>query len=275
MISTLLLLTIGCSLFTGDSADGGKNDGDNTPVDSDEDGLTDAEEAELGTDPDAADSDEDGFDDGAEFEAGTNPTYVWSHPFEDGDYLVGDCPTPPDEDAAGPTGTGSYDTYSWDSYQEGDVIHNVGVGGWDAFEQEVPLYSFCGNYVVVTQSAEWCGPCQDLAADMADHQETIRETVPNFIFYELLYQNNRGGEPNANTLGNWSEEFELAGIPVVSPEDNTSQDMNWLNGSGGIPATLLIAPDGTVIWSVLDRPREYYLYDADQILEAIADYEGR
>jgi hypothetical protein len=45
-----------------------------TSADSDEDGLTDAEEAELGTDPNNADSDGDGLADGVEVELGTSPT---------------------------------------------------------------------------------------------------------------------------------------------------------------------------------------------------------
>ena len=45
-----------------------------TSADSDEDGLTDAEEAELGTDPNNADSDGDGLADGIEVELGTSPT---------------------------------------------------------------------------------------------------------------------------------------------------------------------------------------------------------
>ena len=41
--------------------------------DQDEDGLTNEEEAELGTDPAVKDSDGDGVDDGAENTAGTDP----------------------------------------------------------------------------------------------------------------------------------------------------------------------------------------------------------
>ena len=42
-------------------------------TDTDDDGLTDIEEAELGTNPELADSDSDGISDGEELELGTNP----------------------------------------------------------------------------------------------------------------------------------------------------------------------------------------------------------
>ena len=41
--------------------------------DTDGDGLSDAEEAELGTDPEEADSDDDGLTDGEEIDLGTDP----------------------------------------------------------------------------------------------------------------------------------------------------------------------------------------------------------
>lgn len=44
-----------------------------TAIDSDHDGLSDAEEALLGTNPNLADSDDDGLDDGAESSNGLNP----------------------------------------------------------------------------------------------------------------------------------------------------------------------------------------------------------
>ncbi|MDP2312715.1 MAG: thioredoxin family protein [Pseudomonadota bacterium] len=241
--------------------------------DDDGDGLTNSEEADLGTDAAAADSDGDGFDDGAEVADGTNPAWEWSHTYDQGDYLIGTCPTPPDVAAAGPTGEGSYDTYTWDAYQEGDILDNFVAK--DRFDQEVTPYAFCGNYTLVTMGAEWCGPCQSLASAMADETEEIRAVYPNFTFYEFLYQDNYGAEPDEDVLRDWVRAFDLQGIPVVAPRDNTAAWVNYLNATGGIPATILLAPDMTVIWSGVNHPSEYYLYDADGVMSAIADYEAR
>ena len=51
--------------------------------DADSDGLSNREEAELGTDPESADSDDDGLDDLAEVDGGTDPLVADS----DGDGL--------------------------------------------------------------------------------------------------------------------------------------------------------------------------------------------
>ncbi|HET6630642.1 MAG TPA: Calx-beta domain-containing protein [Woeseiaceae bacterium] len=65
-----------------DSGGGGGGGGD---VDTDGDGLTDAQEAELGTDPNDADTDDDGFSDGDEVAAGTDPLDAGSFPDGDAD----------------------------------------------------------------------------------------------------------------------------------------------------------------------------------------------
>ena len=257
----------------------GEKNGPEADLDADDDGLLDDEEATYGTDPTLADSDGDGFGDKDEVDAGYSPTWEFSHPYEEGDYLIGNCPVHPDVESAGPTGTGSYKSYTWDAYQDGDVMANLLTH--DKYDQDISLYAFCGNYVLVTESAEWCGPCQEMASTMAEEMAVVRESYPNFTFYEYLYQNNRGGDPSANVLENWEEDFNLSGeddvvgdqIPVVAPEDNTADETSWLSGAGYIPATTLVAPDGTVVWSVVSHPRETYLWGSDAIIEAIADYE--
>jgi len=112
--------------------------------DADGDGLTNAEEATLGTDPDDPDTDDDGFEDGEEVEAGTNPGWAYSHPYE-GDYYVGWCDAPPVP--TGPTA----EVGGRPAYRVGDVVDNV---SWlDQHGQYVDLYSFCGHLVVVQFSS--------------------------------------------------------------------------------------------------------------------------
>ncbi|GDX80506.1 hypothetical protein LBMAG42_23170 [Deltaproteobacteria bacterium] len=240
--------------------------------DEDGDGLTNGEEDELGSEFDDADSDGDGFDDGEEVEDGYSPIWKWSHPFEKGDYLIGGCPVLPDEDYAGPSGVADYDS-SVDSYISGDTMHNLAEGGIDGYNQELPLYTMCGNYTVITVSAEWCGPCQAFAAEMAGITETVRKKYPNFTFYEFLYQDNYGENPESNVLKSWSKSYGLDGIPVVAPEDNTAPEVEWVDGTGYIPSTLMVAPDMTVIWSPMDHGDVSNVDDAVSIKGVIKDYE--
>ncbi|MFH1463339.1 MAG: hypothetical protein ABIO70_03030 [Pseudomonadota bacterium] len=150
-----LLLTTACQ-----PAPSGDDTGPPMPdEDADGDGLTDTEEAALGTDPADPDSDDDGFGDGDEVAAGTNPLYAHGHPYTGG-YNVGYCDTPPqptgpsgwiegwfEPDDAGP------EWYEWPVYALGDVVDDF---AWrDQHGETVHLYSFCGQHVMLVFGAFW------------------------------------------------------------------------------------------------------------------------
>lgn len=238
------------------------------PVDSDGDGLLDDDEIAIGSDPEQTDSDGDGWLDGDEVDLGTNPIWEYSHPFDKGEYSVGSCPVLPDESIAGANGVGASGT----AYQEGDVLKNF--TNTDSYGQEITPYAFCGNYTLLTMSAIWCGPCQQLASQMPADMEEVRGVYPNFGFYELLYEDAQYNLPSEEDLAAWRREFDLTGIPVVAPQSSQALYLGTLNATGSIPSTLLIAPDMTIIWSAVDHPRDYYLASPDQIITAIEDYEA-
>ncbi|MFT5679245.1 MAG: hypothetical protein ACI8RZ_000149 [Myxococcota bacterium] len=133
---------------TGEDTTDTVDDPDDDPDDdSDGDGLTNAEEEAFGTDPSNADSDGDGYDDGEEVNThNTNPAYAYSHPYT-GDYNVGWCETPPAP--TGPSGSGQYGA----SYQAGDVAENFTLT--DQHGEQVDLYSFCGQYIMIAFGAFW------------------------------------------------------------------------------------------------------------------------
>ncbi len=239
------------------------------PKDSDGDGLTDAEEVELGTDPESADGDDDGADDPDEIDAGTNPNYEWSYPIAEGNYLIGNCPDAPDEENSGPTGESLYQN-PWPAYQEGDTLANVAVT--DSFDQELYLYNFCGNYTLITLGAQWCGPCQNMASALPEEVEAIREEVPNFGVFEIVYEALDGSPADTETLVEWSTTYELDGIPVVVPTEESMDIAMHLNMQGTIPTTVLVGPDLEVIWSGLQHDGNY-ISGASAILAAIGASE--
>ena len=109
---------------------------DPTEADTDGDGLADGEEGDLGTDPTNADSDGDGYSDSEELAEGTDPVDGDSHPYLGG-YVTNPCEEPPEA-------TGS---------AVGDVMADFALV--DQHGDTVRLYDFCGDTVLLVNGAFW------------------------------------------------------------------------------------------------------------------------
>ena len=162
--------------------------------DADEDGVTNGEEATLGTDPENPDSDGDGLNDGDEVSAGSDPLNQDS----DGDGLLdgeeadlGSDPMSTDSDEDGyPDGaevemgsdpadpeSGIYEG-GWPYNPDKDSMDDPGFDGKnkvgkmiprfiapDQFGDDFDIYDFglAEKYTIVDMSALWCGYCVELA----------------------------------------------------------------------------------------------------------------
>ena len=225
-----------------DGDDTGSTEGDSADADADGDGLTDGEEAELGTDPSSADTDGDGLSDLAERDGGTSPTNRYSRPYTGG-YNVAGCDIEPE--ATGPTGTGSFEqdgqTYEWPVYQEGDIVENFTL--LDQHGEEVDLYSFCGQTVMIVFSAEWCGPCKQLADQIQGEQDEFGPE--GFQAIEILIEDTRQNQPDVDDVARWAEDHGLVTVPALADEDYATWqpfELDW-----GIPSISYIGPDMRVL----------------------------
>ncbi|MCB9766150.1 MAG: redoxin family protein [Alphaproteobacteria bacterium] len=215
--------------------------------DSDGDGIADGDEARMGTDPFDPDTDGDGVDDGQELADGTNPRFRYSHVYAQGGYAVGDCPAPPDAEAAGPTdivtqGSGAGQT-SWAAYAPGDVVANVTLR--DRYGQDVDLWSFCGKTVLFSVGAAWCEPCQELAAALPALQ--ARYADQGFVAVEVMLENARGDRPAEADLADWADAWGLDGIPVLGPVRSDPEPLDPFDRDHTIPSLVLIGPDMTAL----------------------------
>ena len=113
------------------------DDDDGPVVDSDGDGLTDAEEAELGTDPNNPDSDGDGYEDGVEFDGNTDPTNANDHPYQGG-WDIAAC---------------RKDIQPSGNNRVGDIAQQFTLG--DQYGDNVRLHDFCDREVVLIGAAFW------------------------------------------------------------------------------------------------------------------------
>jgi hypothetical protein len=125
----LLLLGVGCTAPALDAKFGDETD-------SDGDGLFDADEYALGTDPDVADSDGDGTPDGLEVDEGSDPTDPADKPYTGG-WGRDAC-----RDSLTATGNAV-----------GEVTDNFALS--DQHGDTVKLHDFCARAVLLVNAAFW------------------------------------------------------------------------------------------------------------------------
>lgn len=187
--------------------------------DTDGDGLSDLDELDLGTDPTRADTDGDGWDDGEELDQHTSPTKSDDHPYTGG-YPIDAC-----RHDVEPTGNGV-----------GQTARNFGLT--DRHGDVVKLHDFCDRAVVLVSSASWCGPCQSEAQWLATMHD--RYADQGLVVVTLLAEDSGRNDPNASDLTSWVNMAGYGATPVVA-------DPGWKVSSrfekdGYIPSVTLIGP---------------------------------
>ena len=229
MLATLSLLVLGCS-----AADSKDDDEASPDTNADED---DAAEEDL------SDDDGDGFTNAEEALAGTNPDYAYSHPYA-GNYNVGFCSQP--YSPTGPTGTGINDNdVTWTAYQTGDVPENWTMP--DQHGEDVDLFSFCGQHIMLSFSAGWCGPCRSLAMELQALQFEYEDQGVQII--EVITGDNADNPADHDFLADWAEDYGFSSIPVVAAPRATSWDalVNQWELDMYIPTLYHVAPSGEIV----------------------------
>ena len=233
----------------GDPGDGDSGDGDGepAPLDSDEDGLSDAEEAELGTDPLDKDTDDDNYWDSWELIEGTDPLSL------DSRIYTGFWPYNPQKDAltqgswaAASTAVGSQFPRQTFLDQHGDSVDLYDFSNFTINSTGEPAY------FIIDMSAQWCGPCHNMAewisgednADTAPLQQmypSVREKVHSLRIWwvTIIVENAGGGEPTLSDAQSWYGAHQDPYIPILV---DAGQQVRGVYNAGSYPFFFLLDP---------------------------------
>jgi hypothetical protein len=234
---------------TGGAEDPGESEtGEQGPIDTDQDGLTDEEEAELGTDPNLKDTDADNYWDSWEIIEGTDPLDLASRIY------TGFWPYNPDKDDLE---QGTWETASTvvgksfprDSFldQHGDDV--------DLYDFTNFTYNESGEpaYFIFDLSAQWCGPCHNVANWIAgvDNQDTgwiqdlyptVRDKVKSLRIWWITFvvEDAAGNAPTLSDAESWFQVHKDNHIPILV--DDEQKVRNRFLGPA-FPHFFLLTPD--------------------------------
>lgn len=99
-------------------------------------------------------------------------------------------------------------------FEAGDVIPDFRLV--DQHGDEVSLWQFHGNVVVVDISTMWCSPCRELAEGA---EETSHEFLDKgFVYLTILPENVERHTPSQDDLNAWGDHYGIT-QPIVSDPD--------------------------------------------------------
>jgi len=243
------LAMAGCGTGAGGTAHpspAGSTTGGDPTADGDADYLTDAEEAQHGTDPESPDTDGDTYLDGDEVLEGTDPLDPKSRIYQGG----------------------------WPYQRFKDDIADPGFDGapaigspiprlvaTDQFGETVDLYDFAkhGRPVVLDLSAVWCGPCKDLATWLAGKPSTLDmkpefASIPSLVssgkiyWITIVFEDAIGNPAGPEEAAAWAEAYPNPKVAVLADDNRAMYEYVF---PGAMPSITVINEDMTL--RVYDR----------------------
>ncbi|MED5373652.1 MAG: TlpA disulfide reductase family protein [Myxococcota bacterium] len=114
-----------------------------------------------------------------------------------------------------PTASGLPEGFAAEGFAVGEVVPEL--VGADQFGDEVSLWQFYGDVVILDISTMWCAPCQDLAGDVTETQAHYE--ADGVVYLTVLAQDRDGEAPSVDDLAEWADAFEIA-APIVGDDSD-------------------------------------------------------
>ena len=103
----------------------------------------------------------------------------------------------------------------------------------------VELYDFQGDVILLDFSTMWCGVCRTVA----DHVQEMHDHYTPFSILTVLTENYSGNPPDMGDLRDWATEHAITTAPVLAGDDSIVGKADDLWDVNGIPCFFVIDKD--------------------------------
>src|SRR5262245_25383712 len=149
------------------------------------------------------------------------------------------------------------------------VVNGYSVGEYafdfpalDQDGNDVTLYQYAGNYIVLDFCAQWCAPCRQLTPILEQMSGTLNSTGLPETTLDFVLQDNRQNPSTVGTSQQWAAAFHLS-MPVlnVGGAANSvgfSQMLNYSMAAGqpegGYPTIVILSPTLKILSEMVGTP---------------------
>jgi thiol-disulfide isomerase/thioredoxin len=121
-----------------------------------------------------------------------------------------------------------YSFVTWDSCSQNFGDHPCNFTLKDQEGNDVSLYDYYGDTIVIDFSAMWCGPCRSAAAEVQEVKDAYEAS--GFTYLTVLVETSQGKAPDSTDCKDWADTYGIS-EPVLAG----SRDMIDYNGEHGWP----------------------------------------
>ncbi|MEQ1568500.1 MAG: TlpA disulfide reductase family protein [Myxococcota bacterium] len=104
-----------------------------------------------------------------------------------------------------------------EGYEPGQVVPDVRL--IDQFGDEVSMWQFYGQVILLDVSTMWCAPCQDLGLHTEQNWQEYRDR--GFVYVTVLQQDVEGDPTELVDVNEWVDTFAITAPVLADPDAET------------------------------------------------------